>query len=216
MNCLIPIFSSLIGFGLLVIPFSIWVLKLWIQSSIEKGVQYRYDEKIKEIERRHSEELAAIESQLTQNNFRFSVVFEKAVSVIEETYKKLRAVMSATSECHAALMLGERNFQDKAEERLNKAVMDLAEFYSENEIYIRDETSEKINRFTDVNIRKMVDLMGRHYDAGNRESYTIERQKGEMEKFQKEIMEIIRVVKNDFQQVLGIKAKGSSERENEN
>lgn len=175
---------------------------------LERNLAHKYDEKIKRLE-----------SELAQNNFRFTHVFTLQAEAISELHKLILPLIQAATEHIQSIFNPQSEGKKEAKEKFEKLSSEFHTYFNANLIFIPIETTLKINSFfktvemyalqnelllSAVNVR----VGSPHLDE------VMERRGNTVDKLRSEISELHSSIIQDFQEILGTKNKPKDKNNN--
>lgn len=215
MSDLAKIILSSAGFSAVFSWAIIWLFKSWISERLKNAIRHEYEEKIKAIEHeyaqklqkystelRHQSELTLkeFEAKVSERNIKLTRVFARQADTVVKTYQML--VKQNMAIYQMIIMKGSKRLTPEEIENVNMLRREFYEYFSLNKIYLPQDTAKRITELEQTqNLQHLrftlcVEALPNSPERSN-EQLAI------YDKLNKDIPELLRLLEEDLQRILG-------------
>lgn len=189
----------------------IFLFKNWISERIKNSIEFEYNQKLEthkaQLQSQNEIEITKLKADLevaaAERNFRYSRVFEKTEETIATAYEKLMEIKNTAND----FMMLSADDGEKHEEMIRLMTQQRSDFQTYFErrlIYLPKDTATKIMIFATKSV-----LVTLNYarilkmERAKISPEVIEERREKFEKSIEEVDEILRLLRDDLQRVLG-------------
>jgi hypothetical protein len=199
MQNILTIISS-VSFSALLAAALIFLTKSWISERIKNAIKHEYDEKLET----HKAQLKLVEAE---RRIRLTRVFEKTAETIATTYAKLWAFHKAVEDCTQSGDHSDFAHSQELKMSIQSKHEDVCQYFLPRKIYFPKETARKIIDFLNAGQSASGEFAMMLISKGNLEA--TEKIYKRFTEDSKEFSELLTLLEEDFQRILGMEERKS-------
>jgi len=184
------------------------LLTWWLQTRLEHRLRKEMVEHEASTKHGYEIQIEALRSQLSQNNFRFSKVFETTEETIAKLYGLLLPVLDSAEDY--TMLMSDRTTEQKQEKikEFSKRCNAFYEYFRPNKIYVPKETAKQLNDLLNTTIQ-MVRIFNRSEQLLKMQPLSpdgqevLDKMDNQVESLQQKLSPLLLKLEDDFQRILG-------------
>ncbi len=197
----------------------IWLTKSWITERLKNAIKHEYDEKLEthkaQLKSQSEVEIERLKSQLqiaaSENNVRFSKVFERTAETIATTHEKLLALQDAVVSYTSPIEFEGTPSKEERRKIVSETLVEFNRYYRPRSLFLPKETATKLDEFAwtlrnqSVDFRLSVERSDALYAPGHPPDW---KKWIEITNFMnKEAPKLLNALQDDFRNLLGTAPK---------